>query len=35
LDAVDRGLFWLVPGLKYWGWMAVLVLEKQPSSNGQ
>jgi SAM-dependent methyltransferase len=29
LDALDRGLFWLVPGLKYWGWMAVMVLEKQ------
>ncbi len=35
LDAVDRGLFWLVPGLKYWGWMAVMVLEKQQRSTGR
>jgi SAM-dependent methyltransferase len=35
LDAVDRGLFWLVPGLKYWGWMAVMVLEKQQRSTAR
>jgi ubiquinone/menaquinone biosynthesis C-methylase UbiE len=34
LDVMDRGLFWLVPGLKYWGWMAVMVLEKQQRSTG-
>ncbi len=28
LDAVDRFLFGVVPGLRYWGWMAVLVLHK-------